>query len=208
MYGYPIMLVRHPKTALILLILMVGVFLTFHFTGYFESGDIFHDGIYANGTYKFFLKFPRNWHPVAKPEKEVKWKEEAWSGLDDRLYMSPSTPEDALMILSIIDKEKSQLPMSWNEMWGRVVGAYKAIGLNVKINAAKEINHFEVYRVGGSIEDYYIEIVLFASGRGIVQMYFLFKEPVDKDMFDQIDKVVSSVSSEAPINRRNVIPSS
>jgi hypothetical protein len=186
------------KRVLIIISIILAVFLSYKVYQYFTDDDSFIDGYYVNEGLGFSMDFPEDWRPVKKPD----WlMTPAWSGIKEALFISPSVPEEAVIAVSTLDSEKIPQPIAWDKMWNMVVNGYKSNGLKTEINRIDTIDDIEVHRLGGTMnyymggakDEYYIEIVLFATGSGIVQMDIIIKEPVEREMFGQIDSVVSSI---------------
>ncbi len=183
------------------IIIILFVMFSFFYSGCnLFSGDSFSNGIYINNDIGFSIEFPHNWIKVSRPDFVQSM---AFTGVEQRLFISPSSAETALIAVATVDARKLGGPIPWDTLWNSVVKSYKSSGLKIELNTKENLNGIEVRRLGGTNKyymggqnaEYYTEIVLFALENGLVQLDMFFKKPVDQAMLSEKNRIISSIKT-------------
>ena len=174
------------RIPLFLSILLISIILS---TGC--SQDRYNDGVYINEKYGFSLTMPENWRSVSEEEAEQYPVLRPLSILDNRLIVTPSNPDNTGMVVSVIPMTEEQFnAMSWSQ-YKRTL---RSMGnLVIEDDTEEHIGGFDVHWVSGNSPMHHNGVVLFISGGKVMQIFYWAQNPVQEEIFVDIESIVLSL---------------
>ncbi len=156
-----------------------------------SGGDRTENGRYENDEYHFRLNFPTSWRIISEDEAIKCSRIRAMKGLDNRLHITPSNPDDAAMVVSVLAITQEQ----FNAVpWDRFKEAFQRMGdAEIVVDTVEDIGGFVVHRLGGFSRGYYAEVALFLSEGRLMQINYWVKQPDENDIRSDMEGIVKSL---------------
>jgi hypothetical protein len=155
------------------------------------SQDRFQDGLYINEKYDFSLTISENWRSVSEEEALKCPTLRAISGLDNRLIITPSNPDDTGMIVSVlpITEEKfNAIP------WSQYTRTLRSMGnMAIEDDTSENIGGYDVHWVSGNTPQSHNGVVLFMSNGKVMQIFYWIKKPVEEEIMTDAESIVLSL---------------
>jgi hypothetical protein len=167
-------------TLVVLIVLSVGC-----------SQDRFQDGLYINEKYDFSLTIPEHWRSVSEEEAIKCPTLRVLSGLDNRLMITPSNPDDTGMIVSVLPITEEQ----FNAMpWSQYTRTLRSIGnMVIEDDTLEDIGGFDVHWVSGNAPLAHNGVALFISNGKVMQIFYWIKKPVEEEIMIDAENIVLSL---------------
>jgi len=155
------------------------------------SQDHFKDGMYTNKKYGFSLIIPDNWRAVSEEEAIQCHSLRSLSGLDNRLFITPSDPDDTSMIVSVLSITEEQ----FNAVpWSQFTRTLRSMGnMVIEDDTLENIGGFDVHWVSGNSPQHHNGIALFISHGKVVQIFYWIQKPVEEEIMIDIESIVLSL---------------
>lgn len=151
--------------------------------------EIFENGVYRNREYHFSLEIPDDWRRLSEEEAGGSPLVQSMKGLDNRLFVTPSDPKDAVFTVSVLDITGDKFIMI---PWTKFVAQLSNLaGMEVQLNRKEDIGGMKVFRVGGVSEEYYRELTLFISEQRVIQLAFFIRS--NSDLKSRMHRIVYSL---------------
>ena len=174
------------------LLLSIGTLAVYKGYQQFGGGDSVNAGVYTNKSYDFNIKVPSDWRVIAEEEAISCRKIRDLKGLDNRLHLTPTNPEEAAIVLSVLELDEEAYQGIARKKF--VDSIKKTTGINVKKDVRQTIGPFAVHRVGGNQGKYYTEMAYFPSGGQVIQIVFWSKEPYKRRYLPSFDGFLKSLN--------------
>lgn len=159
----------------------------------FVHRDTFKDGFYVNRKADFSLDIPQNWREVSADE--VLGDDAltlSFSKVDARLFLTPSTAEEALFAVVLMPGNEDAFA---NLSIEDVARRFGSMGMRVARQEAAFIGGFDVFRVAGRLQSgLTMDIAMLGAGDTTIQLQFVGQDPVDRQVQADVDSIINSLS--------------
>ena len=173
------------------LVLAIGALVVYKGYQQFGGGDSVNAGVYINKSCDFNIKVPSDWRVISEEEAISCRKIREFKGLDNRLHLTPTNPEEAAIVLSVLEIEEESYRDIERKQF--VDNIKRTTGMNIKKDVRQTIGPFTVHRIGGNHGKYYNEMAYFASGGRVIQIVFWCKESFKRRYLSDMDGFLKSL---------------
>jgi hypothetical protein len=155
------------------------------------SQDRFQGDMYINNKYDFSLSIPAYWRAVSEEETLQTKMLSSISGLDNRLLITSSDPDDTTLIISVLSMTEDQ----FNAVpWDQYTRSLRSMGnMVIEDDTVEHIGGFDVHWVSGNSPLHHIGVVLFTSRGKVIQIFYWVRKPVEEEILTDIENIVLSL---------------
>jgi hypothetical protein len=155
------------------------------------SQDSYQDGVYINKKYGFSLTIPENWRLVSEEEVKQSPTLRPLSILDNRLVVTPSEPDENVLIVSVFPITEEQFN---NIPWNQYKRTLRSMGnMIIEDDTEENIGGFDVHWVSGNSQQYHHGVVLFIGGGKLMQIFYWAQKPFEEEILVEIENIVLSL---------------